>query len=127
MAAQSGEELYELGREFYGRNPDLMSAMVGAAKVLSDSNVTTSANFLTNFARWYSQLGYRNVSRMCRCFDGVFVVDGDGDYRIPNATATYLGRELQRRLADYPGFRIRNNHSKIDELNDCKEVGDAEP
>ena len=126
MAAKSGEELMELGREFYGSNPDLMDAMVEASKVLSDSGVTTSANFLTNFARWYSQLGCRSVSRLCRCFDGVFIVSGRGEYKIPNATAAYLGRELRNRLSQYPGFRIRDGHSKIDEVNNCKEIGRGE-
>lgn len=114
MAELSGHGLLEQGREFYEDNGALLDAMVSAAKVLSDHGIVTSANFLTNFARWYSQLGYTGVVELCTCFEGVRINGFDGEWKIPNATATYLGRYLERVLHDYPRFRIHNHSSKID-------------
>ena len=101
----SGSEKAWLARQYYDRNPELLSCHLRAASVIAEAGLPVSAKFLTNFARYMTK--YREVAhRLVEIYAGARI-NGADDFKIPDFTTPWLTRRLEK--AGYPVRKARSD------------------
>ncbi len=103
-------ELENQGREFFAKNPQLLSFFRSAAKVLSDRGMDVSARQLIEFVRMTRHYGIDTMHELVNAAAAcpVFSI---GTPRIPNNASAYLTRYL----AGF-GFKVSKARSKLDQV-----------
>lgn len=84
----------ERARAYFDANPELLSAMRRAARVMESRCDKVSARFLVEFARWLRFMSWEGMEELLGCFSGIRV-SGDDVAAMPNAYSAYLTRLLE--------------------------------